>query len=334
MINVGVIGVGSEWNQYGTALQALHHPVGVCAVYDSVHARAEQAAETLTAVPAKGIGELVERRDICAVLLLQPGWAGTASLNMLSRCGKPVFIRPWMPAPAEFFEKIHARTSQAGLMLMPTMWRRYMPATMRLQELLATQLGQPLRLEVRLDLSADSHPAEKLVGWLDFARNLFRTYPKQSRLESDGDHSLLMTIPYPTGKAGEKPREAVFHLSSEELTTDDLRSLLQSVVSGKSVTGRQPRETAHDANTGIPIAQIHCLCESGSATLLSRTSLTWQKDAPSRETDHPHREELRFERNETLVMLDLFCRRLVGGLIPVADFSDISRALRLIESVL
>jgi len=334
MINVGVIGVGPEWDQYGTALQTLHHPVGVCAVYDSVHARAEQAAESLAAVAAKGIGELAGRRDLGAVLLLQPGWAGTASLDVLSRCGKPVFIRPWLPAPASFYEEIFERTSQAGLMLMPTMWRRFMPATMRLQELFATDLGEPLQLDVHLDLSDDWNPAEKLVGWLDFARNLFRTYPEHSRLVPDGNHSLRMTVQYPTGRTGGKPREAVLHISSDQHTTNDLRNRLQTAVSGKTDPGIKSRDTAQPEHNGLTVAQIHCLCESGSAALLSRTSLSWQTNTAPRDADCPYREELRFERTETQVMLDLFCRRLVGGLIPVADFSDISRALRLIESVL
>ena len=66
--------------------------------------------------------------------------------------------------------------------------------------------------------------------------------------------------------------------------------------------------------------------------LHSRTRLTWHlNESPATTfTD----EELQSERDEQQVMLDLFCRRLVGGLIPVADLSDISRALRLIESVL
>jgi len=334
MINVGVIGVGPEWEQYGTALQTLHHPVGICAVYDSVHALAEQTAASLTAVAAKGISELASRRDICAVLLLQPGWAGTASLDVLSRYGKPVFIRPWLAAPASYYEDIFERSSQAGLMLMPSMWRRFMPATMRLQELFATDLGEPLQLTVQLDLSDTWNSAEKLVGWLDFARNLFRTYPDHSQLESVGEHALRMTVEYPTGNPGETPREAVLEISSKQHTTDDLRHQLQAIVSGCTVTGTVSRDRVRPESWDLPVAQIHCQCKSGSATLSSRTGLSWQTHATSKAVESLHREELRFERTETQVMLDLFCRRIVGGLIPVADFSDVSRALRLIESVL
>jgi hypothetical protein len=31
-------------------------------------------------------------------------------------------------------------------------------------------------------------------------------------------------------------------------------------------------------------------------------------------------------------MIDHFCRRLVGGLIPVADISDVCRCLRLVHA--
>jgi len=40
-------------------------------------------------------------------------------------------------------------------------------------------------------------------------------------------------------------------------------------------------------------------------------------------------ESLTADRSEVEVMIDHFCRRLAGGLIPVADISDVCRCLRL-----
>jgi predicted dehydrogenase len=335
MINVGVIGVGTEWEEYLPVLKMLRRPVGVRAVYDSVRARAEQAAVSLSAATATGLSQLAGRHDIQAMLLMDTGWSGPSSLDVLSRCGKPVFIRPWLTTSASFYERIFDRASHAGLMLMPALWRRFMPSTMRLQELFATNLGQPLRLELHLDLPAcPAQTAEQLVGWLDFARNLFRTYPYRARLESTGERSLQLLVEYPSREKTSPHRQASVTISAQDCDAGQLRSRLREAVSDC----RAPHDVSSNGRAPSPreirFPEINCECESGRATLLDRTSLTWCcRDDEGDRTGIRTKEELSSERTESQVMLDLFCRRLVGGLVPVADFSDISRALRLVESV-
>jgi hypothetical protein len=68
------------------------------------------------------------------------------------------------------------------------------------------------------------------------------------------------------------------------------------------------------------------VCQRGTATLESGTQIVWQ------DGDKSVCETLTSERTETEVMLDLFCRRVVGGLIPVADISDVLRGARLLEA--
>jgi predicted dehydrogenase len=336
MINVGVIGVGTEWEEYLPVLKMLRRPVGVRAVYDSVRARAEQAAVSLSAATATGLSQLAGRHDIQAMLLMDTGWSGPSSLDVLSRCGKPVFIRPWLTTSASFYERIFDRASHAGLMLMPALWRRFMPSTMRLQELFATNLGQPLRLELHLDLpGCPAQTAEQLVGWLDFSRNLFRTYPDGACLESTGERSLQLLVEYPSREKTAPHRQASVTISARDCDAEQLRSRLREAVSDC----RAPHDVSSNGHTPPPreirFPEISCECESGRATLLDRTSLTWCcHDDEGVGTGVRTKEELSSERTESQVMLDLFCRRLVGGLVPVADFSDISRALRLVESAL
>ena len=335
MINVGVIGVGTEWEEYLPVLKMLRRSVGVRAVYDSVRARAEQAAVSLSAANATGLSQLAHRHDIQAIFLMDAGWAGPSSVDVLSRCGKPVFIRPWLTTSASFYERIFDRASHAGLMLMPAMWRRFMPSTMRLQELFATNLGQPVRLELHLDLPAcPMQMAEQLVGWLDFSRNLFRTYPVGARLESTGERSLQLFVEYSSRETSSPCLQACVTISAQDCDAEQVRGRLREAVSDC----RAPRDVS--SNGQLPpremrFPEINCECESGWATLLDRTSLTWCcHDDEGVGTRVRTKEELSSERTESQVMLDLFCRRLVGGLVPVADFSDISRALRLVESAL
>ena len=333
MINVGVIGVGPEWDKYRPALKSLRRPVRVKAIYDSVHARAEQVAATLSTEAVTGLSQLASRHDIRAVLLLESGWATAPGLDILARAGKPVFIRPWLGGPASFFEDTFERASHTGLMLMPAMWRRFMPSTMRLQELFATELGAPQRVTFQVQLPVSPREAaEKLVGWIDFARNLFRAYPQAAWLLAEGD-SLQLVVDYPGSDADSKPRQALLTIAADDCNTDQLRLRLEQAVLGDDLqNGTAPRNEHNEPAAKTEIAQVVCECPAGQVMLHSRTRLTWHlNESPATTfTD----EELQSERDEQQVMLDLFCRRLVGGLIPVADLSDISRALRLIESVL
>ena len=45
-----------------------------------------------------------------------------------------------------------------------------------------------------------------------------------------------------------------------------------------------------------------------------------------------HSETLESDRDDAFVMLDHFFRRVVGGLIPVADLSDICRAINVFRA--
>lgn len=90
-----------------------------------------------------------------------------------------------------------------------------------------------------------------------------------------------------------------------------------------------------EAATGLPLSlqpdetapRITIDCARGRAWLTSRHDIEWQ-----RQGEDVIREYLPTERTEEELMLDLFCRRAVGGLIPIADYSDIGNAVAMIEA--
>ena len=66
--------------------------------------------------------------------------------------------------------------------------------------------------------------------------------------------------------------------------------------------------------------EVHLHCEHGDARLLGANVIEWTVDGCRQS------EELTTERTETEVLLDHFCRRVVGGLIPVPTLEDLMRA--------
>lgn len=68
-------------------------------------------------------------------------------------------------------------------------------------------------------------------------------------------------------------------------------------------------------------------CRNGSAVITGDQEIAWTVD--SQET----RETLTTDRASTEIILDQFCRRVVGGLVPVSDLGDVLRSMRLAQSV-
>ena len=94
MLQVGLIGLGSEWEQrFRPALERLSKRLQVRSVYTTVGSHAEQAAAELKCDVAPGLLALIEREDVRALLILETDWHGDVScLAWPARQGKPVFL--------------------------------------------------------------------------------------------------------------------------------------------------------------------------------------------------------------------------------------------------
>ena len=83
MIQVGLVGVGPQWERFRPALARLRQPIHVEAVYDPVFARAETAGRDLEADPIQGISALAGRGNVEAILVMDPAWTRTAVAPLL-----------------------------------------------------------------------------------------------------------------------------------------------------------------------------------------------------------------------------------------------------------
>lgn len=72
---------------------------------------------------------------------------------------------------------------------------------------------------------------------------------------------------------------------------------------------------------------IHVVCEHGSAVIARDDLLTWSTSTAG------DREHLTLDRSSIEIIVDQFCRRVVGGLIPVSDLGDLLRSARLTREV-
>lgn len=81
------------------------------------------------------------------------------------------------------------------------------------------------------------------------------------------------------------------------------------------------------AAAGTARESIRIECQHGAAVISGDTDIAWTVNGT--ET----RDSLTTDRSSTEILLDQFCRRVVGGLVPVADLGDVLRSVKLAQSV-
>ncbi len=141
---IGLIGLGDAWqHRHRPALRMLDDRFDVRAIYSSVSLLADHAAKDFQARRLDGFRELVRRRDIEAVLILEKSWQGW--LPMLAACeeGKAVYWAADLDFAPPHAVALKERVDRSGVAFMAEFPRRCAPATLRLKELIATRLGPP-----------------------------------------------------------------------------------------------------------------------------------------------------------------------------------------------
>jgi predicted dehydrogenase len=318
MVNVGVIGLGPQWESgYRAALERLESRIAVRAVYNAVESRAAQVAAASNADVSDGMRALLERPDVRAVLVLDTAWHHGLPFEFVLSSGKPAFLGVWPDLSPPRIEQFARRARDGSLTLIPAFPQRYMPATARLRELIATKIGRPRRIRIDTSCPADAaltsaaggRGCEPVVHLFDWCRQVVRTSPAVARAaagtgEADAvDGAREIDIEFRAPRGGEPCRAEI---------------RLQVLEPGACGAGAESR-----AGTDPLAMRIEVEAERGRAVLDGAHTIQWWA------AEHSAEESLTAERSEFEVMLDLFCRRVVGGLIPVADFGDIARGLAL-----
>jgi predicted dehydrogenase len=220
-LRVGIVGIGTAWNtRHRAALLALGDRFEVRAVCDPVAHRAEQIAAEFRARPVDSFRSIAFSDDIDAVMLLSARWFGALPILAACDAGKAVYCAASLELQAEEARSLRDRVRQAGIAFMAEFPCRLAPATLRLQELIATQLGKP-----RLMFCNQRHFASReeglpqaintrqLVEMVDWCRYIFGreatsvvSTAHSSREDGAGDDYLIMMLDFSdSGQVGAGP---------------------------------------------------------------------------------------------------------------------------------
>lgn len=175
LFRIGVLGIPSDWQElFAPALANLAQRVQVMAVYDALAETSRREAERLGASPTNGAIALARRTNVDALLVLNTGWQEHHLLTTIAQCGKPLFLRAPLPDSNTVVE-LQTAVEESRILCVPSLPHRFCPATTRVMELIATQLAEPLRLDVLVDEQPEQWHVARLAEIVDWMFFVLRT---------------------------------------------------------------------------------------------------------------------------------------------------------------
>ena len=321
-IRVGLIGLGDFWStRHAPALRAMADRFEVRAICDQVRHRAEQAAVDFRAEVVDGYHALVQREDIDAILLLSPQWFG--ELPILAACdsGKAVYCAVGLNLSSEAAASLKERVDKAGIAFVAEFPRRHAPATLRLMELIATQLGRPRLLFCHqrsvvgehvggnIDANHDQTMFQYILGQIDWCRYVMDRRPTyvtgvvhgDSQTPAAEDYWMLNLDFSPSGEPG---AGAAAQISCGRYVPADWEEAISYRL--------------------LPALQVSC--ENGIAFVDLPATLVWFNEAGR------HQESLDSERPLGELLLMHFYRSVTSLVRRSADLEDAYLALNVAQA--
>jgi predicted dehydrogenase len=328
-LRVGLIGLGDAWQvRHAPALRALADRFEVRAICDPVRHRAEQAAADFRAEAVDGYHVLVQREDVDAVFVLSSQWFGAMPILAACEAGKAVYCAVALDLTAEEALTVKRRVEEAGVAFVAELPRRQAPATIRLKELIATQLGPPRLLFCHQRSVAESpanHATASAAAYATF-RNMIGQVDWCCYVADRKPTSVVGVMHY-TGDAGQ--------VGNPSQGGDDYRMMsLDFSPSGQPGLGPTAQISVgryipagwEEAINYRPLPSLQVSCTKGVAFVDLPAALVWF-DAVGR-----HQESLDSERPVGEQLLTHFHRAVTSLVRRTCDLEDAYLALRVVQA--
>lgn len=320
-LRVGLVGLGDSWQvRHAMALRALADRFEVRAVCDQVRHRAEQAAAEFGADVVDGYRVLAEREDIDAVLVLSPQWYG--ALPILAACdsGKAVYCAAGLDLEPDEAQRIKRRVENAGIAFVAEFPRRQAPATIRLKELIASQLGEPRLLFCHQRSVADP-PASQVSG----RKPAFRYMIEQvdwCRYVADQVPTAVTGLVHCTD-AGSAAAAEDYQMMSLDFSA---RERPGTGTIAQISCGRYVPQGWQEAISYRPLAALQVSCSRGIAFVDLPATLVWFDEAGR------HQESLDSERPLGEQLLTHFYRSVTSLVRKTCDLEDAYLAICVVQA--
>ncbi|MCA9078645.1 MAG: Gfo/Idh/MocA family oxidoreductase [Planctomycetaceae bacterium] len=299
VVNVGVIGLGTDWqSRYLPALLKMQQRIRVVSVHDDVATRAEVTADQLQSSFASGVRDLLNQTDVRGWLYLGTHWRTDWLIEQFASRGVAVFVGRDVRTDVDQLRRWHQRADDAGVTVLPELPLRFTPAILRLRELMATDLGPVTSMKVEAASNGKcAAETSAMIQVVDCCCALLRRH--------------LVEVEYASDRNGDIRSVRLAYRSFRQSEPADEPVAVEVTLNG----------SGNVVPTAIPSLTIELRCRRGVALLCGEQNLRWEAEG------HTSVEKLNADRSSAEVMLDLFARRVVGGLVPVPDLADQIQAI-------
>ncbi|MGI9456723.1 MAG: Gfo/Idh/MocA family protein [Aeoliella sp.] len=331
-LRLGLIGLGPHWtNRHEPALRALADRFEIRAICDPVAHRAEQIAQNLKARAVDGFREVAFAEDVDAVLLLSARWFGSLPIVAACEAGKAVYCGASLELSAQEAAELRQKVSDSGVAFMAEFPCRLAPATVRLQELMATRLGKPRLLFCDGSGVRDSATAELRQAAANRSGGPLAHSPNpKSRILNPNTIELVDWCRY---LVGWEPSSVLGSMHSSPPDAEDFLMMMldfsepaqtgvgpqAQITCGSYVDGSWP-----DATTFRRPADLQVVCDRGIAFVDLPSSLVWFDAAGQ------HTESLDSEKPVGEQLLLHFHRQVNSLVLKTASLEDAYRATSII----
>ncbi len=300
-IPLGIVGGGPVWEaRYRAAVLALTRG-RVAAVFATQPCDGEILAQETGGQLFHSLRRMIDHPGVKALLVIESGWSRDWAIELATAKQMPVFVASPVDDALPRVAHSLAEREAEGAVIVPGCLLRATPATLRLRELVATKLG-PIQ-HIAVDLRGAAGAIDPIViEVIDWCRSLLNSTVHQIHRSVQPDGETL-----------------VVSYGRRSPTTPSVRTEIR-------LPGLALRETP-PTRPAAAFPGVHAQCQSGEVELLSETRIQWKTSAESGD------ETLDADRPAEQVLLDLFLRRVVGGVVPVPSWAELAEACRLWQSV-
>jgi hypothetical protein len=301
VVHLGLIGAGPAWEgTYRLALERLAGRVEIEGIHAATSLETVELAGKLHTISRGGVQVLLSRKWLNGVLVIDSAWYGTYPLRAAVESSTPVYFAFSAAPNAGELAAIHRLAGERSVLAMPELRLRYVPSTLRLRELAATQLGPVQSITVRSRSDKFGSSEWIVAQWADWCRTVVGSAPSQVEGRCIAANGVALRETVLTFGAAGGAVQATLRLPEAEAPAPLLPA------------DEWPLEYAMQ-------------CKYGEAHIDDAVHLRWRSGGLE------HAESLSADRTAVAVALDHFARRLAGGLVPTPDLGDVLAALRVAE---
>jgi len=313
-VSIAVVGLSEDWQKvYAPVVAAMAERMQVVAINDSELNLAQRVGQQLRVPMFPSLSGMMRDALCGGMIVTSPAWYALGTARHGLEAGNLLYLSDAASMSEAHVAELDKRAHDRGLLVMPELFLRFVPATLRLRELIVTSLGPVEEIELDWGDVPRRSPIRQQLEAFDLCRVLMQSSP-----------TSLCTSKLASGSSIRQ--ETRLEFSVKQKVDVSCHAIIRHCTEDIETTLGKPSESQPDTSVEPEWPMVcRVRCRQGEAWLSNPRRIQW-----TTQTDNAD-ELLTNDRSAATVALDLFARRLAGGIVPVPSLGDLLKGHQLIH---